>query len=105
MFGFNKKEKHGPKELNAFLSRLVADEWEKMPTDSDHWVKFMMVERPHNVSEDEMDIRIFDQWMADQHKIKIRDFAGLDSHPDLILFEGLYNKKAKKADLKNKKAA
>ena len=105
MFGFNKKGKLGPKELDAHLSRLVADEWEKVPTDSDHWMKFMMVERHRDNNENEVDVRIFDQWAADQHKIKVADYAALDSHPDLILFEGLYNKKAKKADLKYKKAA
>jgi len=104
MFG-KKKFKTGPMALSGFLSRQVAKEWEKVPTDSDHWMKFMAVQQPHDGDENVVDIRIFDQWVAETEKIKVTDYASLDVHPELILFEGLYNEKAKKVDLKYKNAA
>ena len=106
MFGRkNKSINTKPIALSGFLSRQVAKEWEKVPSDSDHWMKFMAVQRPHDGDADVVDIRIYDQWVAEQGKIKVTDYASLDVHPELILFEGLYNEKAKKVDLKYKKAA
>ncbi len=105
MFGIKKKSKTKPTALGGYLSRQVAKEWEKIATVSDHWTKFMVVKRPHRDDEDIVDVRVFDQWIADQEKIKVIDYASLDTHPELILFEGWYNEKEKKGDLKYKKAA
>ena len=105
MFGFKKKDQFRPKKLDGFLSHKVAEEWEKVPNDSDHWMTFMVVEKNRADNLDEVDVRIYDQWSADHQKIKVLNYDSLDTHPDLILFEGRYNKKAKKADLRSLKAA
>ena len=50
-------------------------------------------------------MRIFDENLAVQGHVKITDYASLEEHPDLIIFEGWYNKKTKKAEIKHRKAA
>lgn len=102
---FWRKDKNGPVELSGFLSRALAKEWEKLPTVTDHWVKYMAVKRAHEDDKNICDIRIFDQTAADQGKIKIVNYESLDEHPELITFEGWYNEKEKKSDIKLKKAA
>lgn len=100
-----KKAKNGPIELDLYLSKIVAEEWEKTPFETDHWIQYMAVQRPHGGDGDVVDIRIFDEWLAATGKVTITDYESLDAHPELILFEGQYNEKAKKADLTCRKAA
>ena len=102
---FGKKKNQRPEELHGYLSRLIADEMEKAPTSSDHWVKYMVVQRPHEEDMETFDVRIFDKYSAEQKNIRVTDYASLDSNPDLVLFEGWYNKKKKQSDIKFKKAA
>ena len=105
MFGINKKDPFRPRKLDAFLSRKVAEEWQNMPSESDHWVTFMVVEKIREDNPDEVDVLIYDQWIADHQNFKIVNFDSLEAHPELVLFEGRYNKKAKQVDLRYRKAA
>ena len=102
---FWKRNKKGPANLSGFLSRLIAKEGERMPLNTDHWVKYKSVEREHGDDQDVFDVRIFDEGMAENANFKVTDYESLDGRPDLIMFEGWYNKKTKKADVKFKKAA
>jgi hypothetical protein len=43
------------------------------------------------------DVRVFDDIQARAKGIRIRDYATLDDHPGLILFEGWYDKKSNMA--------
>ena len=102
---FWKKNKNRPIPISSFLSRIIAKESEKIPVNSDHWVKYMSVERAHADDQDVFDVRIFDENIALRANYRVTDYESLDAHPDLIMFEGWYNKKTKKADVKYKKAA
>ncbi len=102
---FWKKNKNRPVPMSAFLSRHIAKESEKLPVNADHWVKYMSVERAHADDQDTFDVRIFDENIALKSNFKVTDYTSLDAHPDLIIFEGWYNKKTKKADVKYKQAA
>ena len=102
---FGKKKNQKPEELHGYLSRLIANEMEKAPANTDHWVKYMVVQRPHEDDIETIDVRIYDKYSVEQKKIKVTDFTSLDASPDLILFEGWYNKKKKLSDIKFKKAA
>ena len=104
MFG-KKKKNQKPEELSGYLSRIMAEELEKAPPSTDHWVKYMVVQRPHENDADTLDVRVFDKYSADGKNLKITDYASLDSNPDLILFEGWYNRKKKQSDIKYKQAA
>lgn len=102
---WKKKDKNGPTPLSALLSKEIAKESEKMPPQSDHWVKYMSVQRRHEDDEDTFDVRIYDETAINKMHINVSNFSSLDGHTDVILFEGWYNKKTKKADIKYKKAA
>jgi len=45
------------------------------------------------------DIRIFNAADAASKQIKVRNFTSLDSHPELILFEGSYDKRKNSVEI------
>ncbi len=51
------------------------------------------------------DVRVFDEAQVAQKKVKIKDWATFDEHPDLILYEGWFDKESMKAELEEKKTA
>jgi hypothetical protein len=48
------------------------------------------------------DVRVFDEIQAGARGVRVRDYTSLDEHPDLILFEGWYDKKSHMADIKER---
>ena len=52
--------------------------------------------------EDAYSIRIFDESEADARKVKVNDYTTLDAHPELILYEGIYDQVSKKVELEEK---
>ena len=108
MFGKNKEKASAPKptKLDRVLYKVIGSEWDKIPqSDSDHWVKYMAVMRPQKAEGDVFDVRIFDEWSAQQNKVSIFNYDSLDTHPELILFEGWFDRKSKKGDIKYKGVA
>ena len=104
MSGKDKKQKitSGPVRIDRILYRIVGKEWERLPP-SDHWVQFMAVMRPLKDNDDVFDVRIYDQWYANQKGVRVVDYATFDFHPDLVLFEGWYDRKAGKGSVQSKK--
>ena len=105
MFWKNKKKALGskPMKLDRMLYKIIGSEWDKIPqSESDHWVKYMAVMRPQKADGDVHDVRVFDEWSAQQSRISIFNYAALDNHPELVLFEGWFDKKSKKGDIKYK---
>jgi hypothetical protein len=47
----------------------------------------------HGDNKDVFDFRIFDPAGVDYQKFKIKDYNSFGDHPELILFEGWYNKR------------
>jgi hypothetical protein len=45
------------------------------------------------------EIRVFSDQTAIAAKVSVKDFNSLDGHPDLILYDGIYDKGKKKAHL------
>ena len=43
------------------------------------------------------DVRVFNEIQARARGVSVRDFTSLDEHPELILFEGWYDKKSNMA--------
>ncbi len=42
---------------------------------------------------DVFEVRVFDQSQAASRQIKVKDYNSFDAHPELILYEGWFNKK------------
>jgi hypothetical protein len=102
MFWMKKKAVGRPQAVPAYLTRLIGDEWGKLPRVGDHWAEYHMVARPRGG--DDFDVRIFDSWSASEKKLEVLDYSSLDAHPDLVLLEGSFNKKTKKGAIKVSKA-
>jgi len=51
------------------------------------------------------DVRVFDESQVAQKKVKIKDWTTFDQHPDLILYEGWFDKESMRAELEERKAA
>ena len=108
MFGRNKNKavNSKPMKLDRTLYKVIGSEWDKIPqSESDHWVKYMAVMRPQKEGGDVCDVRVFDEWSAQQNKISILNYGSLDNQPDMILFEGWFDRKSKKGDIKYKAVA
>lgn len=58
--------------------------------------------RPKGDGKDSFDIRVFDQAQVAGQTVKIRDYNALDEHPELILFEGCFNKRTYEVKLEAK---
>jgi len=47
-------------------------------------------------------VRVFDPKSASAKAVKIRDYNSLDEHPELLLFEGWFNKKTREIKIQAK---
>jgi hypothetical protein len=57
------------------------------------------VMKPDGVGKNVFHVRVFSDSMAGAARVKIQDYTTLDAHPELVLYEGVYDKKSKKAKL------
>jgi len=99
------KRSEGPCKIDRLLSEIIGDEWNKVPSVSDHWVVYKAVTRAHKDNGSVCDVRIFDEWCAKDRKVKVSNYESLDAHPDLVIFEGWLDRKGKKGEIKLRKAA
>lgn len=94
-----------PTSVPSLVGKRIVEEMQKMPHTSDHWVKLKGVMRQHGNQPDAFDIRVYDEWEADQKKLKVENWVTLDQHPDLIQYEGWFDKKSKKVEIAVKQPA
>ena len=95
-----KKDGNKPAAVSGAMSRLIGNEWGKIPRTGEHWAEYLAVMRPQSEGGDVFDVRIFDKWMVNEKKVAVTDYSALDAHPDLVLLQGWFNKKTKKGDIK-----
>jgi len=90
----------GPKMIPEILGNHLIKKMEKEPG----WTwRLSAVMRPRASGEKSFDVRIFASYEAAAKNIKIKDYTTLDEQPDLLLFEGWFDKKAKKVELVEKR--
>jgi hypothetical protein len=99
------KTNEGPIKVDRLFTEIIGDEWNKAPSATDHWVVYKAVTRPHKDNGSFCDIRVFDEWSAKDRKVNVSNYESLDAHPDLVIFEGWLDRKARKGDIKLRKAA
>src|SRR3989304_2435994 len=83
-----------PKKLPGIVSRYLIDQQKKK---ADWVANLNAVMRP--TGEGAIDIRIFDTTEAMIKEIKVENWATLDAHPELIIYEGRFDEKSKKVEL------
>lgn len=74
-----------------------------MKADQDRVWHYMAVVRPSSRGQKVLDIRVFDQSEAASNRITVKDYTSLDAHPDLIYYEGWFDKGSKRVEMEEKK--
>jgi len=86
----------GPKDIAELAGRYLVVEKKRDPD----WVwKLKSVVRQRPEGKKKFDVRVFDEAQAAQKRVKVKDWTTLDEHPDLILYEGWFDKESMKAQL------
>jgi len=79
----------GPKGIPKLVGRHLVTELKQNP---DRVRKLKSVVRPKPESKDAFDFRVFDEAQAVAKKLTVKDYNSLNEHPDLILYEGWFDK-------------
>jgi hypothetical protein len=91
----------GPKELPSPVGRTLVVTLGKEPD----WVwRLKCVMRPRPEDGALRDVRVFDAVEATSQGFSVKDYTSLDLRPEIILFEGWFNKKTQEARLEEKRS-
>jgi hypothetical protein len=93
------KKLPGPKSMPDLVAKYLI---EKLGRSSDWVQRLMVVIRPNPKGEKAFDVRVYAPYEATEKRINVKNYATLDEHPELILFEGWFDKEAKQAELVEK---
>ena len=86
----------GPKRIPEPVGRYLVVKLGKDPD----WVWHLeSVARQRPEGKHAFDIRVFDSSLAESKNVVVKNFNSLDAHPELILFEGWYDKKSMQAQI------
>ncbi len=87
-----------PKELPSGVGRFIVVNLKQDPD----WVwNLKSVSIPKEGSKTLMDVRVFSVNEANEKGVTIRDYTSLDIHPDLVLFDGWYDKNTLKVQMRD----
>lgn len=91
-----------PKDIPEPVGRYLVVELGKNPD----WVwRLKSVTRPRPEGKDRFDVRVFDEVKTAAKNLAVRDYTSLDGHPELILYEGWFDKKSMDVHIGEKKTA
>lgn len=91
-----------PKNIPEQVGRHLVVKLGKNPD----WVwNLKGVVRPRAEGKSCYDVRIFDMAEAAQKSVTVRDYTSLDEHPELVLYEGWFDKKTLRVEIENKQAS
>ena len=92
----------GPKELPFPVGRDIVVQLNKDPD----WVwSLKAVVRSNPGGKKVFDVRVFSDNAAAAKKVKVKDYTSLDEHPELILFEGWFDKASNETHIVERKTA
>lgn len=84
-----KSKLSGPKELPQPIGQYLVTQEKRDPD----WAwSLKCVLRPHPEKKSRFDCRVFDPAKAGMYGIRIVNYTSLDDHPELILFQGWFDK-------------
>ena len=88
-----------PKDIPGTVGRYLVVDLGQDP----EWVwNLKGAVRPKNGIKDAYDVRVFSDNDASMRRVVVKDYHSLDEHPDLILFDGWFNKKTNEARIEKK---
>lgn len=89
----------GPKDIPEPVGRdLIV----KLGKDPDWVWSLKSVLRQRQGEKDAYDVRVYNAYDASSKKVTVANFNSLDAHPELILFEGWFNKKFRDVHIEEK---
>ena len=97
--GMNKEDLPKPKDIPEVVGRHLVVE---MKQDPDFVWKLMAARRPRPENKNAFDVRVYSPGEAGVKGVKVKNYNTLDSMPELVLFEGWYDKRANTAKLVDK---
>lgn len=86
----------GPKSIPESVGRYLVVKLKKNP-DWTWNLEAVVRKRPEGKSA--FDVRVFDASQATAKNVRVINFNSLDANPDLILYEGWYDKKTNQVEL------
>jgi hypothetical protein len=89
----------GPRAIPEPVQNYLVTE-RKMDPDL---VKLLKAVERKSTTEAAFNIRVFDESEATARQVQVKDYTSLDECPDLIIYEGWYDKGAKQVKLEEKK--
>ena len=89
----------GPREIPEVVQQYLVNET-RMGVDLAKLLKVVM--RKSATGDRGFDIRIFDDSEATAKEIHVKDYSSLDECPDLVLYEGWFNKEGRQVKLEEK---
>ena len=90
----------GPKSIPDLVGRHLIDEM-KMNPDSVPILKAVVRKSPKG--EKAFDVRVFDPAEAVVKKVQVKNYASLDEHPNLTIYQGWVDEQSKRVELEKKR--
>jgi len=93
----------GPKGIPELVGRHLIVELKQNPD----WVwklKGVVRKKPEE-GKDAFDFRLFDEAQVAAKKVTVKDYNSLDEHPNLIFYEGWFDKKSMRVQIEEKERA
>lgn len=90
----------GPRPISVLVGKYLTAEY-KINADVVQFLKAVVLRVPP--TEKTFKCRIFDPSEAQAKEIQIKDYTSLDSHPELILYEGQFDEDSKRVELTEKR--
>ena len=87
-----------PKDIPEQVGRYIVVDLGKNPD----WVWQLKSVVRRQTEKHRYNVRVFDEIQARARGVSVRDYTTLDEHPDLILFEGWYDKKSHMAHMQER---
>ena len=89
----------GPKSIPELVGRHLITELKQDPD----WVwNLKGVVRPRSEGKDAFDFRVFDETRVAAKEVKVKDYTSLDEHPDLVIYQGWFDKKSGTVQIEEK---
>jgi len=91
----------GPQEIPELAGRHLVVAKKRDPD----WVWHLkaVVRKNPGRGKKAFDVRVFDEAQVAQKKARIEDWTTLDQHPDLILYEGWFDRESMRVEVEEKK--
>jgi len=90
----------GPRQIPGLVEKHIIAEY-KMDPELVRILKAVI--RASSTEEAVFNIRVFDESETLARKVQVKDYTSLDEHPALIIYEGWFDEKSKRVELKEKK--